>query len=249
MSSKVYINRTLNMKKISYIGLDMDHTLVRYNSVNFEKLAYKTMLQKLVSQKGYPQKVLELEFNYDDAIRGLVVDKNNGNLLKLSRFGAIRQSRHGTRPINYNQQKSFYKSTYIDLGDPEYISVDTAFSISYATLYAQLVDFKDLDEEGRLLPDYHIIADDLNSALDASHRDGSIKQVVAQNLENYIVKDEELVEGIIRYQKHGKKFFIVTNSDFDYTKLLLDYAINPFLEKGQTWQDLFFLVITTAQKP
>ena len=232
MSSLVYINRTLNMKKISHIGLDMDHTLVRYNSANFELLAYKTMLQKLVSEKKYPEKILNFNFNYEDAIRGLVIDKNNGNLLKLSRFGAIRQSRHGTRKIDYNQQKSIYKSTYIDLGDPEYISIDTSFSISYATLYAQLVDFKDLDELGVHLPDYHIIADDLNAVLDTSHRDGSIKSVVAENLGDYIVKDPETVTGIQRYLKHGKKFFIVTNSDYDYTKLLLDYAITPFLDQA-----------------
>ncbi|MCB9025780.1 MAG: HAD-IG family 5'-nucleotidase [Bdellovibrionaceae bacterium] len=249
MPSKVYINRTLNMKKISHIGLDMDHTLVRYNSVNFETLAYKTMLQKLVSVKSYPDKILNLKFNYDDAIRGLVVDKINGNLLKLSRFGAIRQSHHGTKKIDFSEQNKFYKSTYIDLGDPEYISVDTSFSISYATLYAQLVDFKDQDPLGVQLPKYHIIADDLNSVLDAAHRDGSIKDVVANHLSEYIVKDEELVRGIERYLKHSKKFFIVTNSEYDYTKLLLDYAINPFLKKGETWKDLFFLVVTAAQKP
>ena len=249
MSNKVYINRTLNMKKISHIGLDMDHTLVRYNSANFERLAYRTMLQKLVSEKNYPEKILDLQFTYEDAIRGLVIDKVNGNLLKLSRFGAIRQSRHGTRKIDYSQQKKNYKSTYIDLGDPKYISVDTAFSISYATLYAQLIDFKDLDVLGAQLPEYHIIADDLNEVLDLSHRDGSIKGVVANHLADYILKDGELVTHIERYLKHNKKIFIVTNSEYDYTKLLLDYAINPFLQEGRTWQDLFFLVITGAQKP
>jgi hypothetical protein len=40
MARKVYVNRTLNLKKIRYIGLDMDHTLVRYNSENFEKLSH-----------------------------------------------------------------------------------------------------------------------------------------------------------------------------------------------------------------
>ena len=28
----VYVNRTLNLRKIKYIGFDMDHTLVRYNT-------------------------------------------------------------------------------------------------------------------------------------------------------------------------------------------------------------------------
>ncbi len=237
------------MKKISHIGLDMDHTLVRYNSKNFEKLAHETMLKKLVNEKDYPKKILDLEFKYEEAIRGLVIDKNHGNILKLSRFGAIRESRHGLHKIDYLTQKKIYKSTYVDLSDPEYIPVDTSFSISYATLYSQLVDFKDNDKQGTDIPDYHTLADDLNSVLDNSHRDGSIKNVVANNLENFIIKDPEVVAGIQRFLKHGKKFFIATNSEFDYTKLLLDYAINPFLKDGETWRDLFFLVITGAQKP
>jgi len=40
MNSKVFVNRTLNLKKIKFIGLDMDHTLVRYNIENFERLSY-----------------------------------------------------------------------------------------------------------------------------------------------------------------------------------------------------------------
>src|SRR5690606_37276605 len=40
-----------------------------------------------------------------------------------------------------------------------------------------------------------------------------------------------------------------TNSDFHYTKLLLDYAVNPFLKEHKTWMDVFFVVITMAQKP
>jgi HAD superfamily 5'-nucleotidase-like hydrolase len=249
MKNRVYINRTLNMKKISHIGLDMDHTLVRYNSANFEKLAHKTMLSKLVINKHYPNQILNFTFNYDHAIRGLVIDKTHGNLLKLSRFGAIRESRHGLEKIDYDTQKKFYKSTYVDLSDPGYIPVDTSFSISFATLYAQLVEFKDTNPDGNKLPDYTMIANDLNSVLDTAHRDGSIKSIVAQNLSEYIVKDAEVVASIERHLKHGKKFFIATNSEFEYTKLLLDFAINPFLSDGKTWQDLFYLVITGAQKP
>ncbi len=43
MRTKVYVNRTLNLKRIKYIGLDMDHTLIRYNSENFEQLSHTIM--------------------------------------------------------------------------------------------------------------------------------------------------------------------------------------------------------------
>ncbi len=249
MNNRVYVNRTLNMRKIKYIGLDMDHTLVRYHSEAFELLAHQTMLKKLVEQKGYPASILTLPFNFDLAIRGLVMDRKKGNLLKVSRHGAIRSSQHGTKPIDFATQQKIYKSVYIDLGDTSsYVAVDTTFSISVAILFAQLIDIKDGPDKD-LLPDYDTIAGDVIFVLDQSHRDGSLKNEVAKNLEKYIIKDEAVVAGLERYKKHDKKLFILTNSDYQYTKLLLDYAINPFLKDHKHWLDLFEIVVTLAQKP
>lgn len=253
MEPKVFCNRTLNMRKIKYIGLDMDHTLVRYHSRAFEELAHRTMCERLTSQKNYPAQVRNLKFEYDLAIRGLVIDRKKGNLLKVSRHGAIRASYHGTQPIDFPTQQKLYKSIYIDLSDVHlYTAIDTAFSISVATLFAQLVDIKDAEvAAGRAdsMPDYDTMSQDVIFALDVAHRDGSLKGEVAKNLEKFIIRDPETVAGLERYKKHDKKIFIVTNSDFYYSKLLLDYAINPFMSNNQTWEDLFEFVVTFAQKP
>ncbi len=248
-ATKVFVNRTLNMRKIKYIGLDMDHTLVRYHSHAFEELSHQTMCKKLVEQKNYPASVLNLKFDMNLAVRGLVIDKKKGNLLKVSRHGAIRASYHGTKPIDFPQQQKLYKSTYIDLSDAQlYTAIDTAFSLSVATLFAQIVDIRDTEARDTL-PDYETIALDVIEMLDLSHRDGSLKNEVARNLDKYIIKDPVLVAEIERYKKHDKKFFIVTNSDFGYSKLLLDYAINPFLKDHKDWTEVFEYVVTLAQKP
>ncbi len=245
---QVYVNRTLNLKKIDYIGLDMDHTLVRYNARNFEELAHEIMLKKLVNDKGYPQEILKLKFEFDRAIRGLVIDKNLGHTLKLSRYAAIRVSYHGLKPLDYSTQNKLYKSTYIDLSDRNYETVDTSFSIAFAGLFMQLVELKETTL-AKVLPSYNQIALDLNYALDTSHRDGSLKNQVAKDLDRYIIKDPGVVAGLERYVRHGKKIFVLTNSDYFYSKLLLDYAINPFLKDHKSWTDLFEFVITSAQKP
>lgn len=247
-TSKVFVNRTLNLKRINYIGLDMDHTLVRYNSSHFEDLAHKVMLQKLVEEKSYPEQIRNLAFSFDRAIRGLVIDKSRGNVLKLSRYASIRVSYHGLQPIDYNTQKNIYQSTYIDLSDQQYDKVDTSFSIAIAGLFMQLVELKKTTL-AKELPDFHKIAEDLNEVLDRAHRDGSLKNVVRDNLKDFIVIDKEVVEGLERFVKHGKKVFIVTNSEYEYTKLLLDYAITPYLKEHKSWSDLFEFVITSAQKP
>lgn len=249
MDNKVFVNRTLNMRKIKFIGLDMDHTLVRYHSHEFEELAHKTMCRRLVELKGYPDSIKELPFKYDLAIRGLVIDRKKGNLLKVSRHGAIRASYHGTQPIDFSTQQKLYKSIYIDLSDTHlYTAIDTAFSISVATLFAQLVDIKDsMDTD--VMPDYDTISTDVIEMLDLAHRDGSLKGEVARNLGKYIIRDPSVVAGLERYRLHDKKFFILTNSDYAYMKLLLDYAIDPFLKNHKSWHELFEIIVTNAQKP
>jgi len=247
MDHKVYVNRTLNLRKIRYLGFDMDHTLVRYNTQEFERTTHEITLGKLVGM-GYPDAVLSLPFDYDLAIRGLVMDKQKGNLLKVSRHSAIRAAFHGVRPLDFSKQKKIYESTYIDLRDQRYSSIDTAFSISLANLFMQLVQFKD-DNPSLALPEYATLFADLMNSVDAAHRDGSLKTVVRQNLEKYIIKDEDTVRGLERYRKHDKKLFLLTNSDFHYTKLLLDYCVNPFLKDFQHWSELFEFVIVAAQKP
>jgi HAD superfamily 5'-nucleotidase-like hydrolase len=248
MSQKVYVNRTLNLKKIKYIGLDMDHTLVRYNSENFERLSHSIIIEKLIKNKGYPEALKKLQFDYDYAIRGLVIDREKGNLLKLNRYTAIRASHHGMKAIDFKTHQKLYRSTYIDLSSGGYLAIDTFFSLSLAVLFSQIVELKDTDSTFAY-PDYAKIADDVLDGLDEAHRDGSLKDEVRKNLQKYIIKDETVVRRLERYKKHGKKIFILTNSDFHYSKLLLDYAINPFLKDHKTWDELFEIVITFAAKP
>ncbi len=248
MSSKVFVNRTLNLKKIKFIGLDMDHTLIRYNIEAFERLSYSKIIEKLMKRRNYPQSLKNLVFDYNFAIRGLVIDRHKGNLLKLNRYTAIRASYHGLKPIDFKTHQKLYRSTYIDLSSPNFMTVDTFFSISLAVLFAQLVDLKDTDK-GNVYPDYAQIADDVLASLDESHRDGSLKDEVKSNLDKYIIKDPSTIERLERFKRHGKKIFVLTNSDFTYTKLLMDYAINPFLKDHKSWVDLFEIVVTFAHKP
>ncbi|MEZ0392965.1 MAG: HAD-IG family 5'-nucleotidase [Pseudobdellovibrionaceae bacterium] len=247
MTGKVYVNRTLNLKRIRYIGLDMDHTLIRYFSEEFEKLSHSVMKEKLVKNKNYPELVRSLDFNYNLAIRGLVVDRERGHLLKLNRHSAIRASSHGLTPLDFKTQQKIYKSTYIDLSEGSYMAVDTTFSISLATLIAQVIELKKTNPTA--FPDFAKIADDVLYVLDEAHRDGSLKEVVKKDLARFIIKDPSVVAGLEKFKRHGKKIFVLTNSDFAYTKLLLDYAINPFLKESKSWMDLFEIVITMAQKP
>lgn len=247
MKEKVFVNRTLNLKKIKYLGFDMDHTLVRYNSEKFEAMVYKFVIDFLINNKQYPKEIKQLKFNFLSAIRGSVVDSENGNILKLSRYGSIRQSYHGIWPISFDFQNQIYKSTYVDLNDSKYIAIDTSFSIAFCVLYGQLVSFK--DKHPTLLPSYEVIATDTLSSVDKVHAEGKLKNHICENIQDFVLRDAKLVEGLINYKKFNKKLFVLTNSDYLYTQKLLDYVINPYLDDGQTWQDLFDFTITLSNKP
>ncbi|MGL6029163.1 MAG: 5'-nucleotidase domain-containing protein, partial [Legionella sp.] len=75
------------------------------------------------------------------------------------------------------------------------------------------------------------------------------KSIIGQDLPRYVIKEKAVVDGLKHFIRHGKKIFILTNSDYAYTRLLLDYALNPFMEPGTTWHSLFEYVITLANKP
>jgi HAD superfamily 5'-nucleotidase-like hydrolase len=247
MEQKVFVNRILNLKKIKYIGLDMDHTLIRYNIENFEALVYRIVIENLIKDKKYPVELKKLQFHFSDVIRGLIIDSKNGNILKLSRYAAIRKSYHGTQEIRFSKQKEIYRSIYVDLKDPNYIAIDTSFSIAFCILYSQLIDLK--DQQPNDLPTYSKIALDVLDAVNKIHEDGSLKEHITQHMEEYVIQEKEVVEGLKKFIRYGKKIFLLTNSQYTYTNLLLQYAINPFLKEGESWQNLFEFIITVANKP
>ena len=233
MSHNVFVNRTLDLNTLRYIGFDMDHTLVRYHTSNFEQLAYHTVIQTLVEKRGYPEYLLILPFEFDRVIRGLVLDTRNGNLLKLNQFSRIRFLRHGTKRMHLSQQKEIYRSNYIDLSHPDFLAIDTSFSVAVALIFGQLVDLKE-ENPGDAFPSYSQIAEDILGASDEAHRSDFLKESVESYLERYIIRDPRTAEGLERLKLHNKKIFLLTNSHFAYTKLLLDYTITPFLKKSSS---------------
>lgn len=242
----IFINRTLNMKKIKAIGFDMDYTIVRYNTEAFERLTHQATLKKLVSEKKYPEDILKLEFDFQRVIQGLVIDKKKGNLLKVSRFGKVKSSYHGLSPIDFKEQQKMYGNGVIDLSDVHIQSLDTNFAVSNGVLYSQLIEMK---KKGADLPDFETLAEDIKEALDICHSDGTLKNHVRKNIAEFIIQDHDVVTLLERYKRYGKKLLIITNSDFSYTKLLLDYTINPFLKEHSDWSELFEITITLSSKP
>lgn len=242
----VFVNRTLNMKKIKMIGFDMDYTLVGYHTERFESLAHRLVKERLIAEYGYPKAVETLPFDFDRAIVGLVIDLRNGFVLQLSRYNKVKLSYHGLDPVPFRQQNDIYQNMAIDLRDPNFVSLDTSFAISTGVLFSQIVQLKKRIEG---IPDYAHILQDIGSATDQIHQDGSLKDIISSRFDFYVKQDPKTAMMLERFKDYRKQLMIITNSDFAYTKSLLDYALNPFLQDHDSWQEVFDLVITFADKP
>ena len=106
----------------------------------------------------------------------------------------------------------------------------------------------DLRAKGLNLPEFRQIAIDIKAMLDLIHSDGSLKLEIRKNPDKYVVKDPDVVKLLELLKESGKKLLVITNSEFPYSKFLMNYAINPFLKKHEDWTKLFDIVITLSRK-
>ncbi|MEZ4226483.1 MAG: HAD-IG family 5'-nucleotidase [Polyangiaceae bacterium] len=242
---RVFANRTLNMRSIRAVGFDMDYTLVHYKVQVWEQRAY-AHARDILAARGLP--VAGLEFDPDLCTVGLVLDLERGNLVKASRFGYVTRAFHGTRPMSFADQRSCYAGSYVDLREPRWMFLNTLFSLSEATLYAQCVDLLDAGRlDGAL--GYEALYRVVRDAVDRTHMEDAIKAEIAKDPAPFIEPDPLLVPTLLDLKDAGKLLMLITNSEWSYTKSILEYVLDPALPSGQTFRDVFDVLIVAASKP
>ncbi len=241
----IYCNRTLNMRAIRAIGYDMDYTLIHYRVDEWERRAYEFLREKLLAV-GLP--VEELEFDPALVIRGLIVDVELGNTLKANRFGYVKRASHGTHRLEFAEQRKTYSRTLVDLSEERFEFLNTLFSLSEASMYAQLVDM--LDEQK--LPGvmgYRDLYRLVRASTDEAHMEGRLKSEIAADPDRFVELDPDTPLALLDQHHAGKKLLLITNSEWDYTRAMMRYAFDQFLPDQMTWRDLFAVVIVSARKP
>jgi HAD superfamily 5'-nucleotidase-like hydrolase len=255
-AGEILCNRGLNMKRIKAIGFDMDYTLAQYIPETFEILAHRGAMAKLVDHMGYPKEILELP-DYDPTSyqRGLMIDKVRGNIIKMDRHMYCKIAYHGTMPMSKTERTLLYGSmNQKDYSSGKFANIDTLFSLPDAFMFAHLVTF--VDEHRDTYPvfkgkSYEQIYKDVRKAVDLCHRDGVIKDRVAEDPGRYIQQEPGIIDMLKRYRSSGRKVFLLTNSLWDYTHVVMNH-INGFSkpeERNLDWLDLFDLVIVGGGKP
>ena len=233
------------MRSIKAIGYDMDYTLLHYHVNEWEEHAYSYLREGLVAL-GWP--VSKLRFDPNMVIRGLVIDKELGNIVKANRFGYVKRAFHGTRPLEFDKQRRTYSRTSVELRDSRWVFLNTFFAISEACMFMQLIDLMDAGK----LPEvktYDTLYKTIRSTLDAAHAEGRLKKEIIADPKRFVDIDPDMPLALLDQKKAGKKILLITNSEWEYAAPMLEYAFDQFLPDKMTWRDLFDFSIVGAGKP
>ncbi len=245
-SRQIFVNRNLRMGHVEIIGFDMDYTLAIYHQRRIEQLSFDMTLARLVAHYGYPAEIGNIRYDHQFVMRGLVVDKANGNLIKMDRYGHVGRAFHGRKPLSDDRRRQLYRNERINMKSPQYANIDTLFALPEACLYADVIDL--LEARGSEL-DYGSLYDSIREAIDTVHRDNSLKRELKKDLGRYIFKDPELGPALHKLRSGGKKLFLLTNSLWDYTDSVMRYLLDGDVAEYPTWRNYFDFVCTGSGKP
>jgi len=247
---ELFTNRDLNFDTIRVVGYDMDYTLARYRQSAIDKLTRELALKKLV-ERGYPDACVAAPLDRDFAIRGLTVDIELGNVTKMDRHGYVGRAYHGSRLLRPDERKKVYRELRLGSDKKRFVYVDTLFELPEVAIYAGLVEFADKERAaGRdTMPSYNQIWRDVRQSVDDAHRDGTLKSVVVKDLPSFIERDDELPATLHKLRSGGKKMFLLTNSELEYTDVVMSYLLGSGNGNERDWKSYFEQIVVHAGKP
>ncbi|KAK9737855.1 5prime nucleotidase family [Popillia japonica] len=260
---EIFVNRSLHLENIKFYGFDMDYTLAEYISPEYEKLGFNLVKERMVCI-GYPQEILEFEYDPSFAVRGLWFDAVYGNLLKVDAYGNILVCVHGFEFLKHSQVYELYPNKFLKLDESRVYVLNTLFNLPETYLLACLVDFFSNSPQyaktlngvkcGELFMSFKSIFQDVRSAVDWVHLHGDLKKKTVENLQQYVRKDERLPMFLARLRESGAKTFLLTNSDYNFTDHIMTYLFDfPHGPKPEdphrNWKTYFDIIVVDARKP
>lgn len=242
---RVYANRNLRFGTIEWIGFDMDYTLAIYRQEAMDALSVRLTAERLI-QRGYPEFLEHLDFDTRFPIRGLLIDKRRGNILKMDRHKVVNKGYHGTQLIPPERIDELYQHKKLRPHTPRYHWIDTLFALCEVTSYAALVTA--LEERNHAFDPQKLFVD-VRAAIDQAHAEGAVYQHVTADLPLYLERDPELPRTLHKLRSAGKRLFLLTNSPYHYTDTVMRYLLEAEDAPYKSWGQYFDVAICTAKKP
>jgi HAD superfamily 5'-nucleotidase-like hydrolase len=242
----VFVNRNLKLSGIDWVGFDMDYTLAIYNQAEMDNLSIQGTIVKLAA-RGYPADVLgKIRYPVHFPIRGLLIDKRYGHVLKMDRFKVVQKGYHGLRELTKEDVRALYQQRKIRPNTARYHWIDTLYALSEATLYAGIVEA--LESRG-IEVDFARLFTDIRECIDEAHRDGTILDVVLSDLPRFVERDPQLAQTLHKFRSAGKKLFLLTNSRWPYTEKMMTYLLGGAMPEYPSFRHYFDVILVASQKP
>jgi HAD superfamily 5'-nucleotidase-like hydrolase len=242
---RIFCNRSIKLGNVELIGFDMDYTLALYQQERLEQLSIELTLGKLIANHGYPEEIRGLTYDPRLAIRGVVIDKELGNVFKMDRHGHVGRVFHGSSPLAKEERFAAYHRERINMSAERYAWIDTLFGLPEVVMYMTLVEHF---EKTRAV-DYGKLFDDIRASIDEAHRDDTLKTIIKRDIAGFVVKDPKLAETLHKLRSSGKKLFLLTNSLWDYTSAVMTHLLDGERKAYPSWRNYFDVVIVGGAKP
>eukprot|EP00914_Ancora_sagittata_P010838 GHVO01021141.1.p1 GENE.GHVO01021141.1~~GHVO01021141.1.p1 ORF type:complete len:568 (+),score=36.78 GHVO01021141.1:68-1705(+) len=258
---RIFVNRSLHLQKMKFFGFDMDYTLAMYKSPQYEKLGFDLVKKRLV-KIGYPESIMDFEYDHTFPVRGLWFDSLYGNLLKVDAYGNILLCLHGFKFLKTQEIRKLYPNKFIVLDESRIYVLNTLFNLPETYLLACIVDYftnsSGYTSEpsgikcGDLYMSYKSIFQDVRKSMDWIHIEGDLKPMTVADIETYVHKDPQLAVLLDRMQQNGKTF-LLTNSGYEYTHKVMSYLLDVPGVKSDSpkrdWVSYFDYIVVDAKKP
>jgi len=244
-SDRVFVNRDLRFSNIDWIGFDMDYTLAIYRQERMDTLSVELTIERMI-RRGYPAYLKHLQYDIRFPIRGLLVDKRYGHVLKMDRYKVVQRGYHGMRRLPQEEITALYHDKRIRPHTPRYHWIDTLFALSEVTSYSAIVEA--MEKKGEKL-DYDKLFADVRASIDEAHAEGAVYASVTSDIGAYIERELELARTLHKLRSGGKRLFLLTNSPFGYTDQVMTHLLADVMPEYPSWRHYFEFVICSAGKP
>ncbi|XP_072394583.1 5'-nucleotidase domain-containing protein 1 [Diabrotica undecimpunctata] len=260
---KLNSDRAFNINHYDCIGFDLDNTLARYRIGNMLELEYRILSNHLVNEKNYPGNLLLKPVDPNFFIKGLIVDDENGNVIRIGPDGTILQATHGTKWLSQDEILQYYptrhwKATDLFVQDPlqtwngpyseKMRTLLDYFDIAISLIFARAVDAVDALHGPRKV--YNIWPDLLNALMHMFNREhfeldiGGYFPELKYNPDLYYYKcSPNVLNWLKELRDRGKKLYLITGAHADFANHTATSTLGP------NWRDYFDIVVSYAKKP
>ncbi len=220
---RVFVNRNLKLAGIDWVGFDMDYTLAIYNQTEMDNLSIQGTIAKLAA-RGYPEELLRrLRYPIHFPIRGLLIDKRFGHVLKMDRFKVVQRGL--PRPARAHEGRA-PGALPAPQDPPEHgpLPLDR-HALRAERGHALRRHRRRPGGARRSRSTTRRLFTDIRECIDEAHRDGTILDVVLSDLPRFVERDPNLAQTLHKFRSAGKKLFLLTNSRWPFTEKMMTYLL------------------------